>query len=232
MDKQDLIDNYFEGNLSKEDELELNQMLELDAEFAEEFVFQKEVRKAIHLRERVALKDELKTYHKPVKVFSFKTWFAAAAVLILGAFLWVYLSSNNLSEELYTAYYQPFPNVVSPVVRGNTSTSSAFEAYENEDYIKAEVLFRNQYQKDQSDYSYFYWGVCLLENNKIDDAVAHFEKANYSSEVPWKENNDWYHALALIKNEKLKEAKAILEKLRTLEGGLLQEKATELLQRL
>jgi tetratricopeptide (TPR) repeat protein len=232
MDKHDFIDNYFEGNLSSQELLELNQMLGQDVSFAAEFAFQKEIRKSIHLQERAAIKNELKSYKKQGRTIRFRTLLAAAAVLIFGAFTWIYINSTKSNTDLYTAYYQSFPNVVNPIVRGESVSSEAFLAYEKEDFKSAEALFSAQFNKDHSDYSYFYWGVCLLQNNKTEKAINHFEKASYDSNENWADYSKWYLALAYIKTGKIDKAKPILEKLASKKGGFMYEKAAELLLKL
>jgi len=75
MDKDILLNNYFEGNLSEEEKQQFNELLSNDSEFKAEFEFQKKAKIAVALSERKKMKNQLKEIENSRKQKSNnKTW--------------------------------------------------------------------------------------------------------------------------------------------------------------
>jgi predicted DNA-binding protein YlxM (UPF0122 family) len=62
MNQDQLILDYFENSLSKEDKINFDYYLQIDVDFAEEVAFQRNVKKAITLNERKILKEILQSF--------------------------------------------------------------------------------------------------------------------------------------------------------------------------
>jgi hypothetical protein len=217
MDKEQLLERYFENKLSQEEALLFQNYLETDASFAEEFAFQKNVKKAITLNERADLKQKLQSFETPksAKKWLSKWSVAASIAVVLGAGYWfMNQSSNNI--ELYEDYYQSYPNVVAPNVRGENSEdikSEAFYEYDNGNYEKSLVLFSKIYDTDKDDYALFYKALSQMELQKTTEAIATFKQFDLGKNNAFTPFVKWYLALAYLKEKQQDKAIPLLKSL-------------------
>jgi len=215
MNDFELIEKYFENTLTPKEQISFNDQLQNSEEFKKEFLFQKDLKKAISLNQREELKLDLQQFEKEFqekskKSFFFNKWLVAASIaLLIGFGFWVikdtYYPTN---EQLFAQNFEPYRNIVQPIVRGEnpkTIEHSAFVAYENKDYHKAINLF-NSVNNPNEPYIQFYKAMSLLSLNKTDDAiqvllpVAVGENTSSSSKN-FAEMANWYLALAYLKND-------------------------------
>lgn len=232
MKKNDYIEKYFEGTLTPEEAISFNKQLEEDVEFAASFEYEKNVKKALTLNERKALKQKLQSFEKPKKSFKWM-YVAASTVILLGLFTWNSLFTTNY-DSLYSEYYQTYPNTVSPTVRGENTDNiktNAFYAYDSGDYRKAVDLFSEIYAKDGDDYAIFYKGLSYMELEKYKEALDVFELHDYNKENAFTPFFRWYKALLYIKFKNKSEAITLLEKLAETDNPQ-KEAATRLLKEL
>ena len=231
MDREDILNKYFENQLSESEKGEFELLLSQDPILAEEFEFRKSVKEAIFSDERAKIKNQLKQFESeaiaPVKRLKVTQWMsvAAAIVLLFGASLW-YFGKINSTEKLFAEYYQRFPNIEQPLVRGESSTKTgeAFIAYENQDFRKALDIFSTQ----QDDVSVFYAGVCALELSSFDSALKYFSSLE-DREFSLKLYAKWYKALTLLKLNKKEAAKAVLQELENVKEFELSQQVKSLL---
>ena len=104
MDKDILLNNYFEGNLSEEEKQQFNELLSNDSEFKAEFEFQKKAKIAVALSERKKMKNQLKEIENSRKQKSNnKTWLSIAAsiVVILSLGFIFFWNSSAKNDNLY-----------------------------------------------------------------------------------------------------------------------------------
>ncbi|MCF6298133.1 MAG: hypothetical protein L3J08_09170, partial [Flavobacteriaceae bacterium] len=116
-----LIEKHFEGLLTKEEEIMLNEKKQLTPGFAEEMELQKTMITAIRLADKTLLKEELKKEAQkivlPIANQKKVKWYGIAATLVLLVVsIFVLLPSQN---SLFNAYYVPFPE--SPVTRSENN---------------------------------------------------------------------------------------------------------------
>ena len=158
MDKDILLNNYFEGNLSEEEKQQFNELLSNDSEFKAEFEFQKKAKIAVALSERKKMKNQLKEIENSRKQKSNnKTWLSIAAsiVVILSLGFIFFWNSSTTNDDLYADFYETFPNIEAPTTRGENNLnikSEAFYAYDSKDYKKAIELFSEIYKVEKTDY--------------------------------------------------------------------------------
>lgn len=235
MDKETLINNYFEQILSAEEQKEFDLLLESDAYFATEIAFQKNLKKAITRNEREDLRKKLKLFEtaKPIsKVKSFKIWYVAASILLVCG-LGFYFSQNS-NSDLYDNYYQSYPNVIAPTVRGENSAdikAEAFFEYDNGNYEKALVLFSTIYETEKDDYALFYKALSQMELQKTTDAIASFEQIDLSKKNAFTPFVKWYLALSYLKENQKEKVIPLLKSLSETENPQ-QEMAKKLLKKL
>lgn len=229
MNKEELINLYFEKQLSYEQQEEFEKLLESDEDFREEFNFHNNVKKAITLEERATLKKQLDSFEEKslTRIIPIKT-IAIAASFILFAVLGSILFYNQKTdyETLYVENFREFPNISHPVVRsGNLENKAdkAFAAYDKQDYKTATLLF----SKTKSDEAYFYKGISEMMLEKYENASTDFSKID-KEKFPLKEHLLWYEAL---NNLKLNNPAKAIQNLKILsKKGIYKEKAKEILK--
>lgn len=213
MNNFELIDKFFGNSLTPKEQSSFNDLLQSDEEFKKEFLFQQDLKKVIAINRREELKMKLGQFRKEYQgksknKFLFNNWLIAASIALLVGFgLWFvkdsYFPSN---EQLYVQNFEPYRNIVEPVVRGenpNTIEHSAFVAYENKDYHKSINLF-NSVDNPNDTYILFYKAMCLQSLNKLDESIQILlpiatTKNTESSLRNFAEKADWYLALAYLK---------------------------------
>ena len=215
MDKETLISNYFEKTLSTEEQIQFDFLMETDADFAKEVAFQKKVKRAITSVERTVLKKKLQAIEetKP-KLKSFKVWYAAASIVLICG-LGFYFTQQS-TTTIYDDYYQSYPNVLAPTVRGennNDIKSEAFFEYDNGNYAKALTLFSKLYETEKEDYSLFYKSLSFMELKRYNEALTSFEQFDLQKNNGFTPYVKWYKALTLVKLEQKEKALVLLQEL-------------------
>jgi len=204
MNKEHLIEQYFSKSLSQEARKEFNHLIITDPEFATEAEFQNNLKIAIKKEEQNALKKELQNFEAEENTtsFNFKKWFIAASIISLLAIPSFWYFNNTIdTQELYVENFEPYRNVVQPIVRGETSDdikTKAFTAYETKNYSEAIQYFDELLQQNHDKTIAFYKANALLKLNKTEAAVAIF-KTNLKSTDSLDAKNNWYLALGYLK---------------------------------
>ena len=231
MDKEQLLNRYFEKTLNAEETTAFENLMLTDAEFAEEVAFQKQLKKAITLEERILLKEKLQKLESK-KQPTFKWWYAAASFLALIGLSFWYANQDADYDNLYASYFEVYPNLVEPIVRnGNeekTITTEAFTAYEHGDFAKASELFEAISKDNQEEYALFYNAISLMKLQQLEEAAVIFSGTAWSS--TYNDNAVWYLALIKLKQEDIPESKKLLQSLS--DKSVYAKEATELLQKL
>ena len=233
MENEALIYKYFEQQLSEEEKVLFASLLQNDAAFAKEVEYQKNVKKAITLNEREAIKQKLKSYEAKPK-FRTAYWLSAAVVILfLGGLTWFQLQPSS-PEKLFQEYYQSYPNVVAPTVRGDSERnlkSDAFYEYDSRNYEKSLTLFSIIYADEGVDYALFYKAMSLLELKRYSEAIASFDEFKTTDNNAFSPFVKWYKALSYLKLNEKEKAVELLKELSEKENPQ-QSKAKELLDAL
>lgn len=235
MDKDELINGYFEGVLTKAQLERLALLRETDTEFAKDFEFEIALQKSLKKGERQELKEmfsEISSVKETpeTKVFQMRTWLAAASVaLVVGLASWIFFFNNSAidTEQLYAANFAPYDNVVSPIERGNEIEdlrTMAFMAYENEEYIKALELFAQLKKEQNEPYIDFYEANLRMQLGQHIKAIPLLK--NYiANKGQLADRAIWYLALSHLKLGEIEACKEQLVKL--IELGTFKTKAAE-----
>ena len=222
MNNFELIDKYFSNTLSDNEYAVFNKLLQENSEFKEEFLFQKDLKKALQQNQRESLKATLQSFEKDLEkkkgLFTIKTWLAAASVIVLlgiGTLIFNSYSSEK-PDKLYAEYFEPYRNIIRPVERGEDDGSietKAFQAYENGKFYKAINLFNSveSFEEDNNDYIDFYKGISFMALDKYKEAIevllpiaTEVEKGDY--DISQKAN--WYLALAYLNSNEIEKARS------------------------
>jgi len=194
--------------LSEAELVTFNELLMGDTNFAKELEFRKNLQAATHLVERALLKNKLKQFEpaksKVVKMNKRGVWFAAAVfVLVIASTIWILFQKPD-AQQLYTLYYEPYPNVVAPVTRSEAKVDStiqyAFLMYEEGNYENAALIFQKIYANTKAPFALVYLGICNLQTEQTTIAITVLTEAiKINSE--YRILAKWYLAMAYLKND-------------------------------
>ena len=234
MNHENLILKYFNKTLSKKEETLISNLLETDATFKVLFNEHENMHMAFKLNEKAHLKNRLKQLDPievlPIKKTLNKKLISLALACCLAVVAFYFFSNNTMS---YHNYFEVYPNVYQPVVRGSESKNNeAFIAYENKNYLKAENDFKAIIKVNNTDANIeFYYAMSLLNQNKFSEAKAVLNKLKNKNHN-FKPETLWYAALISINNKDLELAKKELNTLLKLNSDFKKEETKQLLKRL
>lgn len=155
---------------------------------------------------------------------------AAVAILLMVAVL--YLMPGDNDDRYFAEVFEPYPNVVAPIVRDNTGLSrveQAFYAYESTDYERAAALLAALPPSPEYD---FYEGVALLAIGETVAAQELFDTVLASDDNQLKQPAQWYNALAALQLGEVDVARPLLQNIADAPNHLYQDQAEELLENL
>lgn len=219
MKKDELLEKYLQDALTKDERIEFDALLANDTEFKEEVAFHDNVKRVAEEDHDDAFKAMLSDFeaeHQPKKVFrlqQYSKWLVAASVILIAGLTYVLTLSNPTSQELFAANFQPYENVVHPIVRGTKEQdqkTKAFIAYETGDYELAVSLFSELYEKEKQPYYLFYKANALLKLEKANEAIP-LLKEHLKTKDTLSEKSTWYLALAYLKIDDKNNAQLLLE---------------------
>lgn len=239
MDKETLIERYFEGTLNDEEQIEFNKLIAEDVDFKKDVDFQKNVKVSIALHERSQLKEKLAGFEVELKnkkqFLSSRKWLSVAAVfLVFISVGYLFLFDSSKEVDLYNEYYQFYPNIEMPATRGTTSVSlqqQAFLFYDSGNFSEAELLFNQIYQESREEYALLYRGICFMEMNNFEAAVDTFTTIDINNSTTYSDKISWYLALCYLKLGQEEAAKTLLVKVKNREG-VFKNQALDLLEKL
>lgn len=217
MDKTDFINKYFEGTLSELELKTFESLLINDTDFKETFEFQKELQETLVLNDREQTKKEIQNWGTNKNKRDFKPWMIAASLIVLFGTSWLlfFNSQSNTTEELYASNFEPYRNIVQPIVRGEHKEdlkSKAFAAYEGRDYENAIIYFNSLLNEEPNSIISFYKANTLLQLNKVNEAIIILEK-NIKNPDTLQDRNLWYLSLAYLKDNNIDASRKTLEHL-------------------
>jgi tetratricopeptide (TPR) repeat protein len=219
------IERYLEKSLNTEEKKWIEQRLaeepDLKLQYQEHTQLIEGIRYA-HLHDKLmqlrTLEKKLPSLEKSPKglhlVFNWKTLAAAATVsLLISGYLLVNRPANP--EDLFAQYFETYPNVFEPTVRGSeveNERRDAFNAYDRGDYKTAVILFeRILKQKEEP-------GVLILLGNA--NLVLGNVEAAQSNFLTLIKNFDeldgqakWFLGLSYLKQGNTEKARLILQEL-------------------
>ncbi|GAB5476436.1 MAG: hypothetical protein Mars2KO_45350 [Maribacter sp.] len=243
MDKELLLYNYFSNQLTAEQERAFNDLLDTDADFKAQFLFEKDLQQAIRKKENQELKTKMQGFEReivkkaeessPKKRFRYLAVAASVTVLIALALMQYMNSSTAQYDDLYAANFHEYPNTVFPITRGETDASverDAFVAYEQGDYHMALENFDKIASENRKPYVDFYKGLSYLSLDQNQDAKASF-KRTIDSNTNFGAEARWYWALLAIKEKDKSKALELLNELVS-DFEYNKEKAMALIQEL
>lgn len=216
MNKEALLEAYFEGRLSPEQETAMKELLETDAAFKAAYTEEYALREAVRQEERAALKARLRSLDRRGR--RTKTLWPAAATLVavLGIGALLYFNKPTDMQQLYARHFEPYPNVVAPTVRNNESPedqalADAFQLYDRRLYAEAAPEFQRLYEQTREDDAFFYYVMSLMGSEQTATAVEALESHQWQQAAPYEVLSLWYRALGHLKLEQKQAAVTLLQ---------------------
>ncbi len=148
-----------------------------------------------------------------------KKWglYASIAVIVVLFSIYMFIDSSFSSQELYTHYLrnEDLPSLITRAHHKNILAEGQ-EYFENKDYDKAVVIFKNEFQKNEKQNAtiYLYLGIAQMELNEFKNAETTFN-ALISSDLIDAPKGAWYKALLHLKMGQINESKLLLSKIVT-----------------
>ena len=232
--QEDNIDRYLRKEMGPQEQAAFREALDNDQDLQLEVEMQRDAISGINLFGAEALKKQLQEVDAQQATNSpnsrgrpLYVWLAIAAsvtALLLVAVLLFDGGSN--SQELYTAYFEPYPNVVDPIERsGGVPVDLAGKAmyfYEQENFKEAISLFNQNQLLDDQAYQ-FYLGVSYLGNQQPGLAEQTLAPLVEDEQGALYEAALWYTGLANLASNKPEQAKSKIEMVSKLEGEFSKE---------
>ena len=161
---------------------------------------------------------------------------AAAAILaLIAAVVWLFPGQPS-SEQLYTAYYSPYDSDLDIRFRqsgettnpADTPLTKGLRAYAEKDYAGS-IPQLEAYLVENPDHlvSRFYLALAKMEEGRDEEAILQFDAVQKAGQE-YSEESTWYLALLYVKNDRIDEAKALLNALIRPGSGRYYEKAKKL----
>ncbi len=235
------LDRYLRDEMSDQERRTFEEQLSTDDALTEELALHRDAMEGIRLDGSQELKKRLQAVEaelaNPDSVVVDKketnrrflvTWIAIAAslltVLLLG---YLFVPTTSSPEELYVAYYQPFPNLINPAQRSTevnekTVLEQAMRAYDEQRYDQAITLFEQGDALATPGYT-FYTGASYLGTGQPERAIPLLERVVQDRTGLFYEPGLWYLALAHLKTDDPEAARPYLQTLTEQEGDYTEE---------
>jgi hypothetical protein len=180
----------------------------------------KEYTELLRSKEIQKLKNTLQSVNSDYQLTTkkkYKKWFlyASAAVIALLISISVFYPTFS-SQKLYADYIitTELPSFISREDSNQNSLVKAQQFFENKEYAKSLVIFKNEKQvsEKQNATLYLYTGIAQMELNKFKDAEITFNEL-ISSDLLDAPKGKWYKALLYLKMEQIDKSKLLLKEI-------------------
>jgi len=234
MDKGLLIQKYIKNKLTKEEQRLFDNLLKNDTDFKQEFELHKDLKAVIRNEERISLKKEFQKMDtvKKVSLFS-KIIIAASFALLLSVGSYFMFKDNSLNnQELFAINFEPYRNVMHPVVRGEedlTKIEEAFVYYENGEFTKFIERIESSNYKNK-EYNFYIANAYLAKGNSK-EALLILEDYLDNKNAKFTTKAYWYLGLVFLKLDQTENAKIAFEKVKN-RGDYNLKKTIDLLNNL
>jgi len=163
-----------------------------------------------------------------------KWWYAAAAMLVLcavAATLYLQNPGRISNDSLFNQYYTS-ENIID-LTRGDQNIVEAVITFQQKDFRKASVLFKNILDKDNENIAvWFYYGISNIETSNFDNSIKAFNVIIKQNDNLYIEHAEWYLGLCYLKNNQKNKA---IEQFVTVSSNLdnfHQQEAKNILEKL
>lgn len=237
----DLVERYFDNEMTEDEKVTFNEQLKSDVELKHLFDREKLLINTVRFGAAKNHLDFFKELEKSLPTVDVEqknaTWvyYAAAASITIAIVAGIFLlrTTEPTPAELYAEYFTPHPNSFEPIVRGTdelTPRAKAFQKYEEGDYQQAAALFSELLGENREPEILLLLGNANLAVGKTEDAKSNFNEVIRISEN-LKAAAEWYLSLCYLKNGETEAGMEILKSLATSDSKYAP-KAQDLITRL
>ncbi len=235
----ELIERYFDNNLTETENDQMQDRLNKDMEFQKLFTQEKllinTIRSQAAQKNLNYLKEIEHSFNQPTLRYFKENWyyFAAAACIALIALVVIWPQHKDTPEDLYAAYFKPHPNVFEPSLRSTgdvTARKQAFQAYEQGDYQRASLLLSALIKENKEPGM-----LMLLGNSNLVLGKTAESKQNFMDLITNYDDLDlqakWYLSLCYLRNGEIEPTRKLLKEIVNTDFEY-SSKADELLKKL
>lgn len=245
----DDLERYLLGTMNQQEKQAFEKQLRTDSALADELALYRDTVGGIQLNGSQSLKEQLQEVEAGLSRHSVSrtldnqraprkplmTWLAIAASLLAVVLLGYLVLPGPGPEDVYVAYYQPYPNLINPAQRSaeikeETVLERAMRAYDSQQYVQALALFEQGNAFSNPGYT-FYYAASHLGLNQPQKAIPLLERVVQNQGSLFYEPALWYLALAHLKENDAATAIPYLEKAAANDGDYARE-AQEILEEL
>ncbi|NUM82174.1 hypothetical protein HUU42_15375 [bacterium] len=218
----DQMINYSKGNLPNREQFLIEKHL-LDCELCSEAMRHLPADKEAFRIHAQSLEKRIRNYSASKGVISKKFYqYAAAAILLIGFSIAMYISQRNPYGVLVAENLEPYPNT-NPLVRGEKQINyleKALMHYELAEYSPAIKDFLQELAQNPDNITArFYLGVSYLMTDDSKLAIPELSAVTGVENSQFYEASLWYLALAYLDQAYAEQARALLNELVTLKGS-------------
>jgi len=227
-DNNKIIDDFLLDKLDNnekqdfENELKINPSLQKDLSFEKDInnaIIQDDIelfkQKVISVRQNMKEKEPIK---RSLFIGTKQTWLLiAASVLVLFATLSLLYHLNNNGHtnlELYAMYFEPYQSDIIERSGGieNSMLVPAVEAYNKGDFVTASKIFNSiTINEPDNIVARFYGGISNMQIDNYPKAIASFQYIISNNKFLFKEQAQWYLALAILKTDNNSDLDKVIE---------------------
>jgi tetratricopeptide (TPR) repeat protein len=220
------IEEYIMNTLSQEErtvfEKEMDEDIELQLEVAKHRAIHNTLgdQDVLNFKEKLIrisanIKEEKKKEETVASTFKFSSyWKIAATVIVLlgiSSLIWRTTTTRNQTQNLYSAYYKPFP--VNDMVRGSTDTISvikdAIKHYSNKSYDSVVLALEKYPDLVNQQQLQLYLGNSYLNIGEEEKAATQFKEIKTNDK--YHEIAQWYLSLTYLKLNSPKKTTSLLK---------------------
>lgn len=157
---------------------------------------------------------EKKTSHSTGKIVAMKRWLVAASVIVIaGLGTMLFLNKSNQPERLFSEFYKPDPGLITAMgASENYLFEHAMIDYKTKNYDSAIKSWKELLKSNSSsDTLNYFIGSAFLAKEKSDSAIYYFQKVVSNPASYFFNDANWYLGLALVKQQKSREAIPYIE---------------------
>jgi tetratricopeptide (TPR) repeat protein len=246
VDHIELIEKYIEKRTTDEELKEFNRLLSEDSSFQDLYKTMAAHIAGIKNSARKGLLNDLKKFDdklpevplkKPLRRKGVSRWIgwsvaAACAAGIIWAIITFTPNNNKRFDNIYTAYYKPYRNVVVSYNRSGDKAGSlkeeAFSKYAQGDYAQAIEKFQEINNKNQDAVIHFYLANAYMASGKMSKAQENFRLVLANNDSLFKDQTKWFLALSYLKCNRTNKATELLKELIN-HKNTYKTKATEII---
>lgn len=237
----ELIEAYHQGRLSEEETAEFDKRRDEDKDFNRKVEDYMHIMNEIRSFGEQDFMKKLNSWEKDIagekeaKVIPLKRILSiAAAIIIILIPIGYLLMSDEVQrapQELYTAYFEPYEDVISERSEGSGLLEQGLNAYNQENYRQAITYLEGFVKENPEDNSAkAYLGIAYLAVNESDKAEATLKDVSQDATGLFKEVSEWYLALAYLNLNRPALTKDQLIDITSKPDHMYHSKAKELLQ--